>query len=48
MSIRTIDDLNDTLVRYDYTASLSRGNWAWEFARRNPELRAAAYAAQPD
>ncbi|MEP0315157.1 MAG: DUF2285 domain-containing protein [Hyphomonas sp.] len=47
MLVRTIEDLSDTLVRYDYTANLSRGNWAWEFARRNPTLRAAAYTAQP-
>ena len=39
MLIRTIEDLSDMLVRYNYTANLSRGNWAWEFARRNPALR---------
>ena len=24
---------------YDYTASLSRQGWAWEFLRRNPDYR---------
>ena len=48
MLVHTIEDLNDPLARYDYTANLSRGNWAWEFARRNSALKAAAYAAQPD
>lgn len=31
-------DLSD----YDYTWTLSRSRWAWEFLRRNPEFRAAA------
>ena len=47
MLIRTIEDLSDMLVRYNYTANLSRGNWAWEFARRNPALRDDAYAVLP-
>lgn len=33
-----------TLARYDYACSFSPGNWAWEFARRNRALRAAAQA----
>ncbi len=31
---------------YDYTARLSRREWAWEFLRRNPEFRAAWRSAQ--
>ncbi|MEH6742794.1 DNA -binding domain-containing protein [Hyphomonas sp.] len=47
MLVRTIEDLSDMLVRYNYTANLSRGNWAWEFARRNPALRDDAYTVLP-
>lgn len=47
MLVRTIQDMTDMLVRYNYTANLSRGNWAWEFARRNPALREVAYAVLP-
>lgn len=46
MLVQIIEDLSDILVRYDYTAKLSRGNWAWEFARRNQFLRAEAFASQ--
>lgn len=44
MLVRRIETLSDLLVRYDYTAGLSRGNWAWEFARRNPALRDDAFS----
>ena len=47
MLVRRIEDLSDMLIRYDYTANLSRGNWAWEFARRNPALRDDAFAVLP-
>jgi hypothetical protein len=47
MLVRKIEDLSDMLIRYDYTASLSRGNWAWEFARRNRALRDDAFAVLP-
>jgi hypothetical protein len=47
MLVRQIEDLRDMLVRYNYTANLSRGNWAWEFARRNSALRDDAYAVLP-
>ncbi len=33
---------------YDYTASLSRRGWAWEFLRRNPEFRKASRALNPN
>jgi hypothetical protein len=48
MTVRTIEGLSDTLVKYDYTSKLCRGNWAWEFARRNTALRKAAFASRPD
>jgi len=44
MLVRAIETLSDLLIRYDYTAGLSRANWAWEFARRNPDLRDDAFA----
>jgi hypothetical protein len=47
MLVRKIEELSDMLIRYDYTANLSRGNWAWEFARRNPDLRDDAFAVLP-
>jgi hypothetical protein len=31
-----------TLSEYDYTWTLSRSRWAWEFLRRNPDFRASA------
>lgn len=36
------------LARYDYLSRLSPDRWAWEFARRNSELRADALMRQPD
>ena len=32
---------------YDYTVSLTRRGWAWEFLRRNPEFRKAGRALKP-
>lgn len=32
---------------YDYTVSLSRRGWAWEFLRRNPEFRKATQSLKP-
>jgi hypothetical protein len=47
MLVCTIEGLSDMLIRYNYTANLSRGNWAWEFARRNRALRDDAFAVLP-
>src|SRR5579872_2941971 len=33
-------------ARYDYTKTLSREGWAWEFLRRNPTYRAASRDAE--
>ena len=32
------------LARYDYLSRLSPDRWAWEYARRNPDLRRDAEA----
>ena len=36
------------LARYDYLSRLSPDRWAWEYARRNPDLRRDAEARSDD
>lgn len=43
MQIRELRELSDILPSYDYTSKLSRDRWAWEFCRREPELRDMAH-----
>ncbi len=40
--------LQSVLDRYDYTRTLSRSRWAWEFLRRNEEFLAEAALHGPD
>ena len=40
--------LQSVLDRYDYTRTLSRSRWAWEFLRRNEEFLTEAMLHGPD
>lgn len=44
MRIQQKDGWHDFLSDYDYTANLGRDRWAWEWLRRNPDFRKAAFA----
>lgn len=50
MQIHELKELSDILPKYDYTSKLGRDRWAWEFYRREPELRDMAhfYSAMDD
>lgn len=39
MRIYESRQLCDVVQKYDYTSRLGRDRWAWEFCRRDPELR---------
>ncbi len=42
------EPLHSILDRYEYTRTLSRSRWAWEFLRRNEDFRAEARAHRPE
>lgn len=44
MKHRAATDLTDYARRYDYTAYLSKRDWAFEYLRRNPKFQKAAWA----
>lgn len=44
MHVQDINNMDVYRRRYDYTAYLSRRDWAWEHIRRNPRFEAVAYA----
>lgn len=46
MANRNSVDLSSYLHKYDYTAYLSRRDWAYEYLRRVPAFEKAAWAAQ--
>lgn len=46
MGYKNISDLDAYRARYDYTAYLSRRDWAYEYLRRVPAFETAAWKAQ--